>query len=101
MSVIIEKQDKAKNNILISSQSQEVKDKNCCTRNSNQEESIFVLCETCYWCATYFKKSSLPIHGCPNCFSVDLSSFPILSEEAFTFDYDEKRGTQLSFGKRK
>lgn len=30
-------------------------------------DSIFVLCETCHWCATYFDKSRVPNDKCPNC----------------------------------
>jgi hypothetical protein len=39
--------------------------------NDNKEkkygsvEDIFILCETCYWCATYFDKSRLPTEKCP------------------------------------
>jgi len=38
---------------------------------------------------------------CPNCLDTELSSFPILSNESFTFDYDEKRGVELNFDSRK
>ena len=53
-----------------------------------------------HWCATWFDKSSLPAGKCPECYSLELSTFPILSDDAFTFNYNEIRGTQLSFGKR-
>ena len=62
--------------------------------------SIFMLCETCYWCATYFDKTKV-IDKCPTCSAAVLSSFPIMPDESFTFSYDTKRGVELDFGKRK
>ena len=63
---------------------------------------IFVLCERCYWCATYLNKTRLPIgDACSQCSTVDeFSSFPILSNESFTFDYNRKRGVELEFKSR-
>ena len=55
---------------------------------------VFVLC------ATYLDKTRLPYDECPHCSSDMLSSFPILSTEAFTFDYSEKRGVELEFRRR-
>jgi hypothetical protein len=64
---------------------------------------IFVLCERCYWCTTYLDRSRLPIDNtCPECSTIDaFSSFPILSNESFTFDYNDKRGVELEFKNRK
>ena len=64
----------------------------------------FVLCDICYWCSTYFDKTRLPIDNkCPECYNTTttLSSFPIMSNESFTFDYDEKHGVELKFMHRK
>jgi len=65
---------------------------------------IFVLCDSCYWCATYFDKTKVPIDNiCPEC-SVnnnELTSFPIMSNESFTFGYNEKRGVELEFKPRR
>jgi hypothetical protein len=64
-------------------------------------EDIFILCETCHWCATYFDKSRLPTEKCPMCLNTEMSSFPILPNEAFTFNYNDKRGVELEFRPRK
>jgi hypothetical protein len=65
-------------------------------------EDIFILCETCYWCATYFDKSRLPTEKCIMCLNdVEMSSFPILPNESFTFNYNDKRGVELEFRPRK
>ena len=69
---------------------------------------IFILCETCHWCATYFDKNKLLSKGddsnnkCPECSNVGtLSNFPILSNESFTFNYTHNRGVELEFRIRK
>ncbi len=62
---------------------------------------VFVLCETCHWCATYFDKSRVPSNKCPICGNTSISTFPILPNEEFTFDYSERRGVELEFGLKK
>ena len=63
---------------------------------------IFVLCERCYWCATYLDKNRLlRDNTCSQCQTVDkFSSFPILPNESFTFNYNDKRGVEFEFKSR-
>jgi hypothetical protein len=71
---------------------------------------VFVLCERCYWCATYLDTNRLLKEEgvdddnsiiCPRCDCIDcLSSLPILSNESFMFNYTVKRGIVLQFRKR-
>jgi len=61
--------------------------------NMKQKETIFVLCDTCYWSATFFTKLMLPAENrCPQCQNTELSSFPILPNESFIWNHSEKRG---------
>ena len=65
---------------------------------------IFILCDACYWCATYFDKTRIPVDNiCPRCHANhnELTSFPIVSNESFTFDYNIKRGVELEFKPRR
>jgi len=65
---------------------------------------IFILCDTCYWCATYFVKARIPGNSsCPQCNANnnELTSFPIMSNESFTFDHNDKLGTELEFMHRR
>ena len=65
---------------------------------------IFILCDSCYWCATYFDKTRTPVNNiCPQCGTNnnELTSFPIMSNEAFTFDYNDKHGEELEFKARR
>jgi hypothetical protein len=74
-------------------------------RNSSSHlPSIFILCDTCWWCATYFDKTRIPRGNiCPQCRANnnELTSFPIMSNESFTFDYNDKRGVELEFKPRR
>jgi hypothetical protein len=76
------------------------------TRGRSLSPPIFILCDKCYWCATYFDKTKIPIdnNNCPQCNpnnNNELTSFPIMSNESFTFDYNDKRGVELEFKLRR
>jgi hypothetical protein len=58
-------------------------------------EDILILRKTCHWCVTYFDKSRLPTEKCPMCLNREMSSFPILPNEAFTFNYNDIHGVEL------
>jgi predicted Zn-ribbon and HTH transcriptional regulator len=64
---------------------------------------VFLLCDICYWCATYFDKTRIPRENkCPQCNANnnELTSFPIMPNESFTFIYNDKRGIELEFKPR-
>jgi predicted Zn-ribbon and HTH transcriptional regulator len=72
------------------------------THNRSSSPPIFILCDQCYWCATYLDKSRiLTDNSCPQCNTdnTELSSFPIMSE-SFTFDYNHEHGIELEFDSR-
>ena len=63
-------------------------------------ESIFILCDRCYWCATYLDKSRLPSdNNCLRCNSNnnELTSFPILPNETLTLNCNDKHRVELQF----
>ena len=64
---------------------------------------VFVICDSCFWCATYFDNMKIPSDNiCPLCnaFNDDdcndnddnqnLSVLPITSNGSFTFHYNKK-----------
>jgi hypothetical protein len=72
-------------------------------RSLSSSPPIFILCDNCYWCATYLDKTRIPGENrCPQCDANnnELTSFPIMSNESFTFDYNDKRGVELEFRHR-
>jgi hypothetical protein len=61
---------------------------------------IFILCDRCYWCATCLSNARISTDNiCPQCDanSNQLTSFHIVSNESFTFNYNDKRGVELEF----
>jgi hypothetical protein len=66
-------------------------------------QPIFILCDSCYWCATYMDKNRIPAENrCPQCNANnnELTSLPIMSNESFVFDYNDKHGVELEFKRR-
>jgi hypothetical protein len=61
----------------------------------------FVICNSCYWCASYFgidnMKSSLQALRCHLCNSYNTELIPISSNESFRIDYNITRGMQMEF----
>ena len=61
----------------------------------------FVICNSCYWCASYFSidnmKSSLQVLRCHLCNSNNTELIPISSNESFRIDYNVTRGMQMEF----
>lgn len=68
--------------------------------STKPSSTIFVLCDKCYWCATYFDNTRIPMNNnCPQCNanSNQLTSLPIMPNESYTFDYNNKRGVEMEF----
>ena len=62
-------------------------------RLPSSSPTIFILCDSCYWCATYLDKTRIPGENrCPQCSAnnSELTSFPIVSNVLFTFDHNDK-----------
>ena len=59
----------------------------------------FLLCESCFWCASYFSNYRRVVSKCPTCNSNCVESMPISPDEVYSFNYDPKRGVTLSFSK--
>jgi hypothetical protein len=61
----------------------------------------FVICNSCYWCASYFSindlESSSQVLGCHVCNSHDTELIPISTNESFRIDYNVTRGMEMEF----
>ena len=69
-------------------------------------ERIFLLCDQCLWTVTCLSKNYLEEtlarnNKCPRCNQDQLSSFPVMPNDSFTYSYSKKRGIELNFGIRK
>jgi len=73
--------------------------------NRSSSPPIFVLCDSCYWSATYFYKNRIPMGNCPQCNNYKnnngrLTTFPVMSDELFIFRHNDKSGVELEFKRR-
>jgi rRNA maturation endonuclease Nob1 len=59
----------------------------------------FLLCESCFWCASYFNNYRKVVTNCPICGSKNIESMPISHDEVNTSSHDPKRGVTLGFSK--
>jgi hypothetical protein len=67
----------------------------------------FVICNSCYWCASYFdiddleslSASSSRVLDCHVCNSRNTELIPISTDESFKIDYSLTRGMELEFYK--
>jgi hypothetical protein len=67
----------------------------------------FLLCPSCFWCASCFSskiistmssaEDSSSVAKCPFCIKGNVESIPIADDEEYKFDYDVKRGVTMRF----
>ena len=71
------------------------------------DKIYFVICNSCYWCASYFgiddleslSGSSSHVLDCPICNSHNTELMPIATDESFRIEYSLTRGMELEFYK--
>jgi hypothetical protein len=59
----------------------------------------FLICRSCFWCASYINKMGSVLEACPSCKDVKIESMPISFDETYRLDYDTKRGVTLEFAR--
>jgi hypothetical protein len=69
--------------------------------HSHVNKVYFVICNSCYWCASYFSiddlESSSQALRCHLCNSHNTELIPISSNESFCIDYNVTRGMEIEF----
>ena len=63
---------------------------------STFEQPYFLLCGSCYWCASYLNFRGT-VEVCPSCINGKVESMPIYDNEIYTFHYNATRGVTLEF----
>jgi hypothetical protein len=58
---------------------------------------IFLMCRSCYWCASCLANYEDGIVTCPICGSDKMEMLPISFSEGYRFDHDEIRRMVLQF----
>jgi hypothetical protein len=71
------------------------------------DEIIFIICQSCFWCASCFPSQVLGTIAaaaedstspkCPSCIEGNIESIPIAENENYRFDYNNKRGVVMEF----
>ena len=57
----------------------------------------FVICNSCYWCASYFSVNNSCVLNCHACSSPDTELILIRIDESFRTDYSRTRRIELEF----
>jgi hypothetical protein len=63
-------------------------------------EIRFLICESCFWCASCLNVAKMTVTKFPSCGYARLESMPITDNEIYKFGYDPERGVTLQFSKR-
>ena len=61
----------------------------------------FLICKSCFWCASFLNNMHGAIDACPSCMNTELDSMPLSFDETYKFNYDAKSGITLEFGRIK
>lgn len=67
--------------------------------HDSYNERDFLLCRSCFWCASILNDMHETIRTCPSCMNFELESMPISLDEKYTFNYDPLQGVSLGFSK--
>jgi hypothetical protein len=68
-------------------------------RDIASNERNFLICGSCFWCASYLNNMHSFVDICPSCKHGKVESMPISFDETYKFDYDAGRGVILEFGR--
>ena len=63
------------------------------------KEIRFLICESCFWCASCLNVAKSTVTKCPSCSDAKLESMAISDNEIYKFGYDPGRGVTLEFSK--
>ena len=63
----------------------------------SSHERNFLMCKSCFWCASFLYSKYRSLNKCPSCMNPELESMPISLNELYTFDYDPWHGVTLGF----
>jgi hypothetical protein len=55
----------------------------------------FLLCESCFWCASYVSSKSISIAKCPNCYNNKIEWMPIARVDLDKLTFSVKEGLEL------
>ncbi len=67
-------------------------------KNGIVQKIHFLICGSCFWCASQYNTNSLSkLTKCPCCNNDSIESMPISRDELYAFNHDPKGGITLEF----
>jgi hypothetical protein len=73
-------------------------EKNAASPNARISETIdFLLCNSCFWCASYLNLGSFGVIDCPSCDENTIEKMPLHTNDVYSFDYNRGTGVVLEF----
>lgn len=57
----------------------------------------FLLCNSCFWCASYLNLRSFGFMECPSCKENTIERMPLSANDVYSFDYNRVTGVILEF----
>jgi len=54
--------------------------------HDNSNERNFLMCKSCFWCASFLNSRYRSLNACPACMNSELESMPISLNEIYTID---------------
>jgi hypothetical protein len=54
------------------------------------KQTYFLLCKSCFWCASYFNSKSVSIAKCPNCYNNKIERMPIPKVNLYKLGYSSR-----------
>jgi len=57
----------------------------------------FLLCNSCFWCASYLNLRSFGVIDCPSCDENTIERMPLSANDVYSFDYNRVTGVILEF----
>jgi hypothetical protein len=71
------------------------------TENEPTSRKYFMICQTCFWCASYIdiieNIDALPYNACPTCNHTAIELLSLSNGEHYRFEYTATRGVILEF----
>jgi len=66
-------------------------------KENEPSRKCFMICETCFWCASYIDIDALSYKVCPACNNTAIELLPLSNGEYYRFEYTATRGVILEF----
>jgi hypothetical protein len=57
----------------------------------------FLLCNSCFWCASYLNLRSFGVIQCPSCDENTIERMPLHANDVYSFDYNGVTGVVFEF----